>query len=127
VHHPKVLWIATLALASPWCTAQAVYRCGNAYSQVPCDGATTIAAPHAATRAEAAHAAKATATDAKRAEALEKARLAQEKNAPKAIVIGPAQPPVPAASARPTAAKKSKGPETFTAVAPGTGKPKAKK
>jgi hypothetical protein len=127
VHPRKILWIATLALASPWCTAQAVYRCGNSYSQAPCEGATTVAAPHVATRTEAAQATKAAQVDAKRADAMEKARLAQEKNAPKAIVIGPAQPPLPAASAKRVAATKPHKPEVFTAIAPGTAKPKKKK
>ncbi len=125
--HPKNhLWIATLALASPWCTAQTIYRCGNSYSQVPCDNGSTIGAPHVPTRTEAAHAVKAAAVDAKRAEALEKARLAQEKNAPKAIVIGPAQPAAQAASSKRVQAAKPHKPEVFTAVAPGTGKPRKK-
>ena len=122
----KIIVPAALALASAWCTAQTVYRCGNSYGQVPCDGASTVAAPHVPTRSEAAQASKVAQTDAKRAEAMEKARLAQEKNAPKAIVIAPAQAPAPVASAKRAAAAKPHKPEVFTAIAPGTGRPKKK-
>lgn len=116
---------ALLALAStgPW--AQQVWRCGNSYSQQPCADGTAVAAPHQPSAAEAAKAAGAARTDAERADALEKARLVQEKNAPKAVVIAAPQPPGPVADKRPAKGKPAK-PEHFTAVAPGSGKKKPK-
>ena len=56
--------------------------------------------------------------DAKRAEALEKARLASEKNAPKAIVMGPRQ----AASAKAKPTPPLRKPETFKAKGPAPAK-----
>ncbi|HEY0825158.1 MAG TPA: hypothetical protein VGD76_15330 [Ramlibacter sp.] len=112
------LILATLALAAS-AQAQTVYRCGSSYSQQPCPGGTPVAASDARTPADAARAGGAAAADAKRAEAMEKARLAQEKNAPKAIIIGPQTPAVADAKpakdgTRPKAGKL----EQFTAVSP---------
>jgi hypothetical protein len=118
---------AALVLVTQWSAAQTVWRCGNGYSQQPCEGGSAVAAPHTPTAAEATKAEGAAKSDAARAEALEKARLAQEKNAPKAIVIGPVEPAAkPVADKRGTAPKAGKL-EQFTAVAPGTGKKKKSK
>jgi hypothetical protein len=120
------LILATLALAAP-AQAQTVYRCGSSYSQQPCPGGQPVAAADAPSPADAARASGNAAADMKRAEAMEKARLAQEKNAPKAIIIGPQTPAV--ADAKPAKqAKKAKAgkPEPFTAVVPGAKKPEKK-
>lgn len=118
---------AVLALASAGSLAQDVWRCGSSYSQQPCTGGSAVVTPHTPTAAEAAKAEGAAKSDAGRAEALEKARLAQEKNAPRAIVIGPVEPAAkPVAGKRGTAPKAGKL-EQFTAVAPGTGKKKKSK
>lgn len=102
--------------------AQPVYRCGSSYSQQPCPGGTAVAATDPGS-GDAARARAAAKVDAQRAAAYEKARLAQEKQAPKAIVMAP--PPSQAASApkvaaRPASkpAKKGGKPEHFTAVGP---------
>ena len=113
-----ILILATLALAAP-AQAQTVYRCGSSYSQQPCPGGQPVAASDARTPADAARASGHAAADMKRAEAMEKARLAQEKNAPKAIIIGPQTPAV--ADAKPAKdGKKAKAGklEQFTAVSP---------
>jgi hypothetical protein len=101
--------------------AQGVYRCGNSYSQHPCAGGTEIAVGDERSAADAAQARAAAQADARRADAMEKARVAQARNAPKALVIGPKE----AASAplRKLVAKKKPRrhgePEHFTAVTPG--------
>jgi hypothetical protein len=121
-----------LAMAGPWCAAQAVYRCGSSsYSTEPCAGGTLVDTAHnGSTASEAARAIKSAEGDAKRADAMEKARLAQEKNAPRAIIIAPAEPPQAAASEKKKNGKKGKAgtgqPEQFTAKVPGTGKAKNK-
>ena len=111
-------WIVAIAfgVAATGGQAQAVYRCGNAYGSQPCEGGSTVAAPLAApSRAEGAKAVQAAKVDAKRADALEKARLAQEKNAPKAVVMGPKQA-ASAAKAKPTPALRK--PAEFKAQGP---------
>jgi hypothetical protein len=125
----RALFIAAaLALTGSWAAGQTVYRCGNSYGTQPCAGGTAIETADPASSAEAARAAKVTAEDAKRADAMEKARLAQEKNAPKALVIGAREPAKPQAQAgeHRKDKKKPKGkaqdPEVYTATAPGEAK-----
>jgi len=121
VPQQNIILGAVLALASAGSLAQGIWRCGSSYSQQPCTGGSAVAAPlPSPTAAEAAKAMDAARTDAARAEAMEKARLAQEKNAPGAAVIAPEPPAKPVADQR---GKKSK-PEDFTAVTPGPGKKK---
>jgi hypothetical protein len=119
---------AALVLCAPWAPAQTVYRCGNSYSQQPCPGGAPVAAADPRTPAEAARSGSAAAADAKRADAMEKARLAQEKNAPKAVVIAPAAPVQQnAAPTRDSARAKPGKLDQFTAQTPrqpGEGKKK---
>ena len=114
-------WIVAAALGamSGGSGAQAVYRCGNSYGSQPCEGGTAVATPHATSRQDGARAEQAARADAKRADALEKARLVQEKNAPKAIVMGP-KPPASSVKAKPTPPLKKL--ETFTAKGPAPAK-----
>jgi hypothetical protein len=116
----------TLALLLSVCSslagAQAVYRCGNSYSQQPCDGGARVAAADQRTPAQAQNATRVANADARLADRMEKARLAQEKNAPKALIIGP-QAAASAPNVQPEKKKAAKGkhrkqPEHFTAVAP---------
>jgi hypothetical protein len=119
-----LLLAATLSLAAA-ASAQTVWRCGNSYSTQPCAGGSSFEAAPAPAKAEAVRAEKAALVDAKRADALEKARLAREKNAPQAIVIAPVDPPK--AQPEPKKGKgKGKGtkPETFTASVPGPARKK---
>ena len=118
---------ALLLAASPWAAAQAVWRCGSSYSEQPCAGGSAIATPATPSAADAARAVGAAKADAKRAEEMEKARLVQEKNAPKAVVIGPAEKAEAkkVAEKKPEAGKKkakSGKPDDFTAVVPGSGR-----
>jgi hypothetical protein len=124
-----ILLCALLLAASPWAAAQTVWRCGSTYGQQPCEGGKAIATPAAPSAAEAARAAGTAKADAKRADEMEKARLAQEKNAPKPIAIGPvekAEVKQPAEKEKPEAGKKKQKakPGDFTAVVPGSGKKK---
>jgi hypothetical protein len=119
---------ATLAAAAAG--AQPVYRCGNNYGTQPCAGAKLVEVEDTSAAADAARARNAAKIDMERARELERARLAQEKAAPKAIVMAP--PPQLAASAAPRkpAGKKDAGKKgkdrDFIAVVPGSGKKKKK-
>jgi hypothetical protein len=120
---PKPMLVAAaLALAASWAGGQTVYRCGNSYSQQPCPGGTAVDVSDPRTRADAVRAGKATAADVKRADMLAKERAEEAKNAPKAIVIGPATSVAakdkPAEDAKEKKKKKGAESEPFTAVAP---------
>jgi hypothetical protein len=126
---PKTL-VLVLALWAGTAGAQTIWRCGNSYSQQPCAGGTSVVVSDPVTgRPTATPVANA---DARLAAEMEKTRLAQERNAPKAIVIGPVQaPPVPEARKDKDGTKPKAGKlEQFTAVSPGhpkEKKPKKKK
>jgi hypothetical protein len=107
---------AALALASPGAGAQTVWRCGNSYSQQPCPGGTPVPVSEPVTsRFVAMPAAN---PDAKLAAEMERARLAQERNAPKALVIGP-KDPLPYVEAPKVGTKVRNGKlEQFSAVSP---------
>lgn len=120
-----VVVIAAIA-ALQGASAQTVWRCGSSYSQQPCAGGAPVAASDARTRAESARAADVARNDWALADRLEKERLAQEKNAGKALIIGPAPVPAPAASAA-HKKKKAKEPQDFSAVDPSTVKHKKAK
>jgi hypothetical protein len=121
----RSMLIATaLGLAGSWACGQTVYRCGSSYSQERCPGGTAVDVSDPRASGDAARAGKAAAADGKRADAMEKERLAREKNAPKAVVIGPATPPAREKPAKAVAKskkdKKGKASEAepFTAMAP---------
>ena len=111
---------ATLSLAACCAGAQTVYRCGSSYSAQPCPGATALDVTDQRPPADAARAGKVASDDWKRAEAMEKARLAQEKNAPRALVIGQKEPPPrePAKGHKDKKKGKAEDPNVFTAGAP---------
>jgi hypothetical protein len=122
LNRPLLLTVI-LAVGGAAASAQTVYRCGNSYGSKPCTGGTELDVSDPHTAADAARASKVSAEEWKRAEAMENSRLAQEKNAPKALVIGPREPPPqpPKEHAKPDK-KHKKGspqdPEVFTAKAP---------
>jgi hypothetical protein len=122
VHHATPLLGTALLLAAHAVSAQGIWRCGNSYSAQPCAGATPVEAHPAPTAADAAQARRAAEADARRAEALEKARLEREKSAPRAIVIGPLEKEQPAEGKK-KEGKPPKKPGDFTAMGP---KPAAK-
>lgn len=122
-----VVVIAALA-ALQGAHAQTVWRCGSSYSQQPCAGGAPVAASDARTPADRARAADVARNDWALADRLQKERLAQEKNAGKALVIGPAPAPAAAASAAHKGKKKAKETKDFAAIDPATVKHrKAKK
>jgi hypothetical protein len=109
-----------LAVAACGASGQQVWRCGNSYGTKPCAGGTAVDVTDHQSPADAAQARKLVAEEAKRADAMEKTRLANEKNAPKAIVIGVREAPKEAEPAHDKKhPKKKKGdkhePEGFTA------------
>lgn len=116
---------ALLLLAATGASAQAVYRCGNSYSDQGCPGAERVSAQDGRTAAQAAQASAAAQRDARLADTLEARRKEQERGAAtKPIIIGSAKPP-----AREAKAVKS---VHFKAQAPGpagakTAKTQAKK
>jgi hypothetical protein len=93
--------------------AQAIYRCGDSYSQKPCPGGKVVEADDARSASQKSQTDQAVRRDAKAADALEKERMKQEAK-PAQLVM----PPKPQAAPKPVAASKMKKPEQFTAVAP---------
>jgi hypothetical protein len=119
VSRNTLILAAALALASPGAGAQTVWRCGNSYSQQPCAGGTPVDVSEPATSRFVAT--PVASTDAKLAAQMERARLEQERNAPKALVIGPKDPPKPYVEAPTKEGTKAKAGklEQFSAVSPG--------
>ena len=119
----RTILVATLAFATAGACGQTVHRCGSTYSSQPCAGGTAIDVSDPARPAEAKQAAAMAAADQKRADAMEKERLARERNAPRAVVIGPKEAPPQAARKEPAKdtrkGKKDKpDPDVFTATGP---------
>jgi hypothetical protein len=112
--------LAIAALSAFAANAQQVWRCGNTYSQAPCPDGVPFVAADPRTAAEASKADRVTQADQQRADAMEKARLDQEKKAPKAQVMGAPRAPASAPKVDKKPAKKAgkKEPEHFTAVGP---------
>jgi hypothetical protein len=109
---------ALLALAAGALPAQTMYRCGNSYGHEPCPGATLVQAAQRPSDAEARQAESAAQKDQRRADAMEKARLAQEARAPKALIIGGTDKPAEPQAAQGKPKDKGKKPEHFTATSP---------
>jgi hypothetical protein len=76
----ETLVLIAAALGSTGVVAQTVYKCGNAYSQLPCPGGAVEINPDPRTSAQKTQADLATARDARTAAAMEKSRLLQEKS-----------------------------------------------
>lgn len=73
---PLLLALCATALSAP---AQTIYRCGSHYSQIPCEGAVEVNADDARSAAQKTDSEKAIARDGRTADAMEKARLQEEK------------------------------------------------
>ena len=73
-----IFLIATSAL-STGVAAQNTYKCGDTYSQLPCPGGVVVDVTDKRTSAQKTQSDLATGRDARTAEAMEKARLQQEK------------------------------------------------
>ncbi len=95
--------------------AQAIYRCGNSYSQQPCSGGKIVHADDARSASQKSQTDQAVRRDAQAAEALEKARLKDEA-IPAQVLLPPAKPQ--GAPLKPMVTPTLKKPDQFTAVAP---------
>ena len=84
--------------------AQQVWRCGNSYGEKPCAGGQALDVGDPASAQRAADAGAVARRDMALADRLEKARLAQEARAPKAVI--PPEPKVAASAANKAKAKK---------------------
>lgn len=132
MHSPSlnaIFLIAACAL-STGATAQNTYKCGDSYSQAPCPGARVIDATDSRTPAQKTQADLVTGRVARTADAMEKARLQQEKidSAANASLVPPAQMEHASATSTTQAKKKKrKAPDYFTAQAPGAKKKAANK
>lgn len=114
--------IAALSVASA-AIAQTVYKCGSAYSQSPCPGATEVNTEDTRTAAQKAQTDAAAGNAAKTAARMEKERVARENVVTPKAISRPARPvgttTDEAQSANSTAKKKKKSaPEYFTAAVP---------
>ena len=120
--------------------AQNVYKCGNSYSQTPCAGASSLHMDDARTSAQQQQTDTASRGDARRAKALEKDRLAQEKanRIPRTAAKSASPPAVAPVKPRDThnvvsviTPKRLKSPaykpEAFIALVPGSDKKASKK
>ena len=108
-----------------WANAQTLYRCGNTYSQTPCDNGKTIDVTDSRTAAQQKQAAAATSNRVAEAGVLEKERLAREKRVlttkkGPAAVIAPAAGPsgVPAPTDKALAKRRKKAASDLAANAP---------
>jgi hypothetical protein len=130
----KATSIAAVMLYAAFSTgasAQTVYRCGNAYSEKPCPGATSFEASDPRSGEQAAAASEKARRDAKLAGEMQKDRIAEEKRlgGPAKMILGlpPAEPAHAASGSKKHARKKHKGeqePADFSAVGPKKPKPK---
>ena len=75
-----ILFIAAHAI-SVSAAAQKVYKCGSSYSQIPCTDAVKVATDDGRTAVQKKESEKAVARDMQAAKAMEKERLAEEKQA----------------------------------------------
>jgi hypothetical protein len=126
----RTLILAAALAAAPWAQAQTVWRCGNSYGQQPCAGGAPVAASDARTPSQSAGSARVARDDWALAERLRRERLAQEKDAPRALVIGgaPVAPAsAPKAGKKKAAKKKAVSAEPFTALGPAPVKAKKTK
>jgi hypothetical protein len=115
----NVISIVILLAAVGSAGAQQVWRCGSSYGSQPCAEGAPVQASDPQDAAGAARAAAAAKVDARRADALEQARLAREKQAPKAVVMGPAQAASGKGSSKAGTGKgKGREPPSFKAAAP---------
>ena len=113
LHHPCVAALLLLCMAPTAPQAQAIYRCGNTYSQTPCPGGAIVAADDRRSAEQKAQTDAAAAQAARQADGMQRERLALERAAN-------AQPP---AATTQTARSKAKQPVAPRAA--GTGKPAA--
>lgn len=127
IRTPSAIFLIAITALTTGAMAQNVYKCGDAYSQTPCSGGATVDAADQRTPVQKTQADLATRRDAQAADAMEKARLQQEKtdiaaNTPtvKPDVAGTATD-IGTTHAK---KKKKRTPDYFTAEVPGKKKKK---
>jgi len=97
--------------------AQAIYRCGNSYSQQPCAAGSVVEADDPRSASQREQAAQVARKDARLANEMERDRLKQEAKAP--AYKPPLQDTVPPKPTKVASAPiKAKKPPYFTAVSP---------
>jgi hypothetical protein len=122
----SILAGALLACALMPAGAQTIYRCGDTYSQLPCDNARVVGAPAAKPGAAEAQASRqAVVRDAARADAMEKARLKDEARPANAYIPAARTGEERAQEHKPASAQ-AKKPAYFTAVSRAASQEKAK-
>jgi hypothetical protein len=115
-----LLLIAGCAISTQ-ATAQKVYKCGNSYSHIPCQGADTLVPADTRTADQRADALRAQKMQSREADSLEKIRLKDEANTRTADAANRKMAEKQAKAAqkdetdRAKPHKKSKEPEFFTA------------
>ncbi len=121
----KAITLIAICAMPTWANAQNAYRCGNTYSQTPCPNGKTLDVTDSRTADQKKQTDAATASSAKAGDALEKARLAQEKrdlaaNKARPVMVVPAAAPKVATEPQPRAhaKRKKKTSPYFTAQAP---------
>ncbi|HWP11607.1 MAG TPA: hypothetical protein VNN06_07275 [Ramlibacter sp.] len=112
-----VLCLAASAWIAP-AAAQAIYRCGDSYSQQPCPGGTQVQADDARSAAQGSQTRQAAQRDAKAADAMEKARLKEEAKPAQAYIPPPKVQDAPPQDGGTEVSAKAKKPAYFTAAAP---------
>ena len=108
-----------------WLQAQNVYRCGDAYSQTPCNGGTTVQTGDERTKTQKSHAQASLKKDMKTADDLEKLRLKQEEIRAREMAQSAQKPsttPSQGSAKADQPSKSGKQAEFFTARAPGDDK-----
>ncbi|MEO5672385.1 MAG: hypothetical protein ABIR26_16990 [Ramlibacter sp.] len=98
--------------------AEAIYRCGNSYSQKPCPDGKMVNADDARSSSQRADTTQAAQRDAKAADVMEKARLKEEGKPAQVSMPPPKAAETPAPRVKPVSKGKMKKPDEFTAVAP---------
>ena len=121
---PVRIAAVVLTVCAHWAAAVAanIYRCGDAYSNQACAGATMVPTVDPPTAAQREQTEAATRRDAKTADAMEKERLKLESQPAQAMIPKP-PPRLPAPVAEPTKIAKHKlrrlrEPEYLTVVLP---------
>ena len=114
----SILVLAAASAVGAPSMADTIYRCGDSYSQKPCEGAKLLQADDARSVAQGSQASAAAQRDAKLADAMEKARLKEEAK-PAQVYIPPAKVVAKAEDTdkKPVMAKPKK-PQYFSAVSP---------
>jgi len=118
-----MVFIAAGILATA-AAAQKVYKCADSYSQLPCPDGVVVDTVDPRTSAQKAQTDLAARRDAQTADAMEKARLAQEKKdlAANAAPLKTANVEAAKKTGTKHVKKKKKEPEYFTAQVPGAKK-----